>query len=402
MILVFVLTMISDIAFYMIFANFITHAEFGSGVVTLVPLIVMSVVATFSYLLNNIRPVLRFLPILLLPICFYWTQNTGAFLLLLLPCIYLSINISEKNFTFSMDRLRQKILFCMKTSFLPLVAIVFMGYEYLISVHYFYFLFIYFFCAIYIMRVTRADEKTISNPKFIMINLATVTGSLVLLSGLGAPQVMRVVMQIIGFIYFNLVLHGLMFAINVIILLLSLIGFDRFVENLRNADFVNQGAEGAAGFNGYPLDVSGAEMHPFLGLYVIQWVFVIILIAAAIFILKKLINKQGQNYASKGILSLSSSISEESQRGKQQSIFAPKNPRLAIRYYYRKFLKICLEKGCPALKGDTSEDINKNNRNNFSLENIGRLRELYIKARYSEHAINNSESKEARDLVKRL
>ena len=252
------------------------------------------------------------------------------------------------------------------------------------------------------MRVTRADEKTISNPKFIIINLATVIGSLGLLSGLGSPQVMRVVTQIIGFIYFNFILHGLMFIISTFILLLSLIGFDRFVENLRNTDLVNQGAEGAAGVDGYPLDVSESAMRSFLGVYVIQWILVIILIAAAIFILKKLMNKQGQSYISRGIISLSSAISEESQRGKRQSIFAPKDPRLAIRHHYRKFLKVCSEKGCPALKGDTSEDINKNNKNNFSCENIAKLRELYIKARYSEHAIKSSESKEAGEIMKRL
>ena len=402
MILIFVLAIISDIVFYMMIANFVTHAEFGSGVITLTPLVVMAIAAASSYMLNNIRPVLRFLPILLLSLCFHQVQNAGAFLLMLLPCLYLSLNIFNKNFVFDIDRLRQKILLCMKLSFLPLIAVIFRGYEYLIAVYYFHFLFVYFVCAIYLMRVTRADIKTISNPKFIIINLATVIGSLALLSLLGSPQVMRLLLQGLRFVYFNFVIHILLFAANVVIGFLALIGFDRFVENLsQNAALRDRTTQGS-GADGYFIDVSEAAMRTFLGIYAVQWVFIIALVAAAIFVFMKLMNKQGQNYSSKGIISISSVFSEESRNRKKQGLFAPKDPRAAIRYHYCKFLNICTEKGQPASKGDTSEDINENNQDCFSNESMSRLRALYIKARYSEHVIESKEGKEAGELVKRL
>jgi hypothetical protein len=133
----------------------------------------------------------------------------------------------------------------------------------------------------------------------------------------------------------------------------------------------------------------------------------VIIIAFALFVYKMRKGRVRRNYELKAVSEIRSTveaipISAETYSTAGPSLFTPRDPRLAVRHHYRRFLKLCAERGCPPEKGDTSGEINAKNKAKFPEDSIMRLRELYIKARYSEHPIASKDSKEAGELVRGL
>lgn len=69
---------------------------------------------------------------------------------------------------------------------------------------------------------------------------------------------------------------------------------------------------------------------------------------------------------------------------KSAAMFRPKEPRLAVRWYYRKYLKEGVSRGALLLPSDTSERVLIKYESLFEGDSSAGLREAYIKARYSQ------------------
>ena len=75
-------------------------------------------------------------------------------------------------------------------------------------------------------------------------------------------------------------------------------------------------------------------------------------------------------------------------------LFPPADPRKAVRYYYRQFLKICRRHGYVLEKSDNSAIVEHSAKYIFRPENfsiLSHLRQIYIKARYSEHHVTDQD-----------
>ena len=108
MMTIFILSLICDIAFYMIFANIFAQAQFEGAITSLMPLIIMVISACCACFLQKIRARWRFLPLLLLPLCLFWQHNAATAVLLSLPCAYIAITIFLKIFTVGNKWLKPK------------------------------------------------------------------------------------------------------------------------------------------------------------------------------------------------------------------------------------------------------------------------------------------------------
>jgi len=400
MIILFVLALICYIVLYMAFANILTQALFGVSLTTVLPLIIMAISAAGAYLLHKVRSWLRFLPILLLPLCFWpvlqlplssnLEQNFAYALLLVPPCANIILTIALKKFSIIAGRLRETIKICALAMILPL-GLITIGYAFLNSIFYFHLAIIYIGCAICILRLARADAKTLSKPKYIFINLAPVIGCLMVLLIIGSPQVLTALWQ-------NIILPALMFIVRIAAWLISKLS--RPAEPPLEIDLVDEEDKIEVPDEGM---FEGTELPGFV-LYIMG---AVVLIAIAIFVIKKLRGRVKHKYVSEGFSETRSiietaSISAETLTAARPSLFTPQDPRLAVRYHYRRFLILCAKRGAPPENSDTSGDINAKNKATFPAESIARLRELYIKARYSEHPVASCDSKEAGDLVKGL
>jgi len=392
MIALFLLQTICDLAVYMMFASMILQIVFEVGAPSLMPLLILSAVASFSFLLFKVRPWLRLLPILLLPLCFFWMRNMASVVLLSLPCAYTVLIIILKRFTVESENQRWRTKLYARFVFLPLMSIFIFGYEAVVSFYYFHYLFIYLGCAIGIIRLSRSGGKNASNTKFILINTGAVIGCLALLSVLGMPQTFGVVLR--GVRYLLMSLRNMLSPRD---------------ELVANNDGVEYGILPEEEFELEPVTmISGPAVLILIGAVLLA-VFVFFLVSD----LRKR-NRDGlkgtgrskrRKHKAAGVSEVRGSAapaSRETRPGGKQGFFAPKDPRMAVRHHYRQFLKMCAKKGRPPETGDTSKDVNIKNRGNFSGGGMHSLRELYIKARYSAHEIGKSESAESGELVKNL
>ena len=392
MIALFLLQTICDLAVYMMFASMILQVVFEVGVPSLMPFLILSAVTSFSFLLLKVRSWLRLLPVLLLPLCFYWMHNVASVVLLSFPCAYTVLIIVLKRFNVESENQRWRIKLYAKFVFLPLVSIFIFGYETVVSFFYFHYLFIYLGCAIGILRLSRSGRKNASSTKYILINTGAVIGSLAVLSVLGMPQT------------FGIVLRGVRY------LLMSLRNmFSPGDEPVANNDRGEYGILPEEEFELEPVTmISGPAVLILIGA---------VLIGVVVFFLVSDLRRRNRDgfkgtSRQKRRKNKTTGISEirdsavpalmETRPGSKQGFFTPRDPRMAVRHHYRQFLRMCAKKGNPPEAGDTSKDVNIKNRGNFSGRGMHRLRELYIKARYSEHEIGKSDSAESGELVKNL
>lgn len=82
----------------------------------------------------------------------------------------------------------------------------------------------------------------------------------------------------------------------------------------------------------------------------------------------------------------------------------PKTYSERIRQYYLNFMKFSTKKGVKLRSSDTTLDINKKAKHNANLDNtlINKLRELYIKVRYSNYDASSEDAREASSYLKEI
>jgi len=384
------------------------HPLLESGMINILPLLIISIVAAFSYLLNNYRSKLRFIPIVLLPLCFYslvklpissyTVYNIGTVLLLLAPLTYIVVKISQRKFSFGLKTLRGSIKGYAIVAFAPLMVLIFDGFALLSSIYYFNYVVIFVGCALGLLRSARATGKMLSEPKFVAITLAPVMVAMLLL--LVSQQIAQVIWRVIQFVSLSIVVPVILFVANAIGWFFSLFyTHDPTTAPLLDGGGLQQELEFLYQYT--QTHTEGTHIYIVAGILIIILAIAVYKVIRVIFRGKQIRTKRGVTEERSHIVSLPEKMLVENHTEHKSGLFVPKDSRMAVRYYYRRFLKICAEKGVPHEVGDTSEDVNSKNKSKFPAESMARLRVLYIKARYSEHDIEKSESKEAKELIKK-
>lgn len=73
-----------------------------------------------------------------------------------------------------------------------------------------------------------------------------------------------------------------------------------------------------------------------------------------------------------------------------------------IRYYYRKFLKLCISRDIEIKSSDTTLQINDKSTGEFDEEALHNMREAYIKVRYGEETADKQKAREFRKFFSKL
>jgi hypothetical protein len=355
-------------------------------------------------LLNGIGPRLRFLPLILLPLCFLPSPNIATVVILLPPCLYLAVNIALKNYRPNFLRTRGQVRVGVIIAFIPLVSLVFRGYEYLAGAFYFHFVFAIIACGACLSRMLQNDEKTVSSPGFIALNLGRLASVFAALFVLGSPFVVsaltRIVSAALAFVYASIIAPVLVFTMSLFARRL-LIDEPAVIPEL--AGF----PDGATGLLEEYEPAHANEPSAFGIPEPVQWIIAAVFIAFAAFLVFKAIKRLLEGRMQKNpdsilFSSLPANFHEEAKQSKKPSFFTPRDPRRAVRHNYRRFLKICAEKGEPPDIGDTTFEVYQKNMGKLPDAPMSGLRELYIKARYSDKRVEKSEVKESGDLLKRF
>ncbi|GEM_PF-1967173 len=85
-----------------------------------------------------------------------------------------------------------------------------------------------------------------------------------------------------------------------------------------------------------------------------------------------------------------------------KNLLKPKSKEDRVRIYYQEFLMDLMEKGMVLLPSDTTVDILRKGASYYSEEELSIFRNIYIKVRYGEKAIDNKTYKEAKRIYERI
>jgi len=395
MVFLFGLSVACNVIFYLLFANLITEA-FVTFPSLLIPPVIIIFASMLSYVLNeNGKP--RMLPALLLPLVFLFANSIEGAVVLAIPALYALISMAKRLFYFDKEKLRRRTIVCGKIVFVPLVGLLFGGYDRLLYTSYFAYLFVFAVCAISLLRISRSGENNISDKKFIGLNIGIVTLFLVGAGILVSPPVLNALSVFVGFFFSSIFVPTILFIISIFISIISLVP-------LPEAGIFEPDA--GDGFAGQPTGMFQANLEqPDATVFTIV-VITILLIIALIVLRKVWANvKIRHKFFNTGFESQSYSqiepfMSIKESRVRDSRFFTPRDPRLAVRHYYRRFLRLCIKKGNLLQVGETSHDVTQKNVKHFPIANMSALRVLYIKARYSNHEITALDSKETAKILK--
>ena len=129
----------------------------------------------------------------------------------------------------------------------------------------------------------------------------------------------------------------------------------------------------------------------------------VILIIMILYIIYRLIKKEGnRRYESTDYIEEREYIKQPKKKKKRfDREKYPKELKDQIRYYYRKFLNKLSKKDVEILKTDSSLSINKKAERALGKDS-NRIREIYIRSRYSDSKVDEDLVEEIRDLYKKL
>ena len=260
---------------------------------------------------------------------------------------------------------------------------------------------VYMLTGVCLMRILREDGR-LAKSRNVIVLIVMLVGSVVL-AGLQTPQL---VLGVIGFIYRNVItwiLTGAAFGVGAVIYVIieafrRLFSFLRFGGNETAADGGGVGPD----INEEPIEAFVHGFPPWVG--VVATVLLVLAVAYVIFVIMRRMLGSRVKEDAKELYTEEREHIKPRGRSIKNRILRPKDPRLAIRWYYCKYLKEGTHRrGRKHYASDTSLNILKKYRPYFSGREAEDLRELYITARYQgRKEVHKSEADAASDLWNNL
>jgi hypothetical protein len=150
------------------------------------------------------------------------------------------------------------------------------------------------------------------------------------------------------------------------------------------------------------IDIVGFFKNNILVNLFMQIIIIVVIIIVIIWILRRRNNfsQVKEEYTqSKEFMT----VSKESNMFKGlNNIFKSKTSIEYIRYYYLKYLRMCITKNIDIKDSDTSLDVYNKSKNHYNIDVINSLREIYIKVRYNNLSPSNKEKKKYLNIYKKL
>ena len=134
---------------------------------------------------------------------------------------------------------------------------------------------------------------------------------------------------------------------------------------------------------------------------VIMVILIIVGLICMYFIFKRMLYRRGRQDTA-GFEQ--QSLTVNAPKTEKDRLIAPKDPREAVRWHYRRFLRYCKSKDMAIKPSHDSREINALvvSRDIAEPEQLEPLRDLYIAARYSDREITQQDVNQAKDQLKRI
>ncbi len=256
-------------------------------------------------------------------------------------------------------------------------------------------------CGVTLLRTLRHDRAVIEGGAFKLANLLTMTalcaGALVLSS----PQVLALTAGTVGFVYSNIILPVMLSAIYLLLRFFSL--FSGLFSLLFGREIVTKPDES----NGIMGNGSDFEFEEIIGTGVPAWLTAALILCAAalvVFLLvclfRYLAGKNRRFDQPAGLISVREALPGD--EGKSAlGLFARRTNRETVRHYYRKHLSLAEKAGGITPVMDSAQVL-KTFAKSAPEAPLSALRDIYVPARYSSHAVSKAQADLAKSLYAQI
>ncbi len=399
--LVFSLKILTDLFFYMFAFSSVTSIAQHSGLLATSPLIVAlaAYFSRFFYIKSPKKQYLRFIPLLLCAGCFIFTQYTADVVVTVPMILYVAFVAVKRQYEVGYDEMLTRFYFCLKLIILPLLIMViannWAGFIEVMLPYFFFFLVL----TVMLLRMLRHNEKILTDRRFRLMNIAEMLllcGAGYLLSSGYMQTAFRFLLGLVIRFILRPVLMGVVYIFAGFAWVLNKI-FSGIDFNMENVDLSGlndlgqsmQQSDQTAQQYAQNQDNPAARVMT----YVLIGVGALIIILVVILLFRALM-RAGRQEEDNRFADVRESLDDSDRDGARRLTRAPRD---RVRYYYRKFLKLCDARGIGAGAHLNSREINDQARHVYSPASLATLRALYIRARYSSGEITHGDVKSAKD-----
>ena len=398
MILCYFLKLLSEISLLFVVADcFLSVA--AVGVESLIPAVICAAVGALAYWMDEKHgnKTKFLLPLLLIPVLLYG-ETFGTYLAIGLAALYVGLMIWQKRYYMDHDsqaeffRTGIFIVGCLSVPFILLMKLNYIG----------PFILLYLMSSIFMLRLLRQDAAIFNETRFRVINLLTVSAIVLLTVFISSDWFLGMAGMVLGKIYDILVIpifytiytFGYALYYLVVEILLPK-GFGDTTKKLNFGDMgmpdeMKEALLGEEQVNGEPF------MMLLKGVFLIVGVILVLLL---VYRNSKSRNSRSNGGAREARTSVSMIRPEEKIYSDH---IAPREPRAAVRYHYRNFLRLCQSMGQEFPRHYTSLHIENMVSTKFDKETLRSMRQTYIRARYSEQDITKDDVSSMKAQVKKL
>ena len=398
MTLCYFLKLLSELSLLFVVADcFLSVA--AVGVESLIPAVFFAAVGAVAYWMDekHSNKTKFLLPLLLIPM-FLFGESFGTYLAIGLGALYVGLMIWQKRYYMDHDsqsdffRIGMFAVGALSVPFVLLMKIDFIA----------PFVLLYLMSGIFGLRLMRQDAAIFNETRFRVLNLLSVAGIVLLAVLISSDWFLGLAGMILGKIYDVLVI-----PIFYVIYACGYALYYLFIEIIFAGGYGDTTKKLNFGDMSMPDEMKDALLgeeqvngEPFLML--LKGVFLIVGILLVLLLVYR--NSKSRNSRSKD--SAREARTSVTMIRPEEKIYAdhiaPREPRAAVRYHYRNFLRLCLSLGQEFPRHYTSQHIENMTIGNFDKETLKSMRKTYIRARYSEHDITKDDVSSIKAQVKKL
>ncbi len=380
--LLFFLKMISEFSFYFIPANYAARQLGGQGV-PLALCLLPALAAGLCQILYQKQSRWERAPLLLCLLGLLFLRHGGDWGVYLFGCVYGCLTVFRRFYFQSHETAVDNFNRCsaILAFVMPALCVAAGGLEELVQCVPLALLFLG--ASVLQTRMLRHDDASVESPAFLLRNAAAL-GALTLLGGLVSTPAFRAVSRNAFSFLWNLIVVNLaqLLAYGVVVIAWVL----GKIYSLFRPDFSPTLPE--QGEIKLSFGLSGLEYEEVTGApFWVQALLIggALLLAAALmgYALYRLAGRRRPPDRNASFQDQRERL-EIRQKPPRREIFPPRDPRRAVRYYYRKFLQDALRRGIVLTPDCTTRDICRRAAQLYDPQALEDLRRCYLLARYSD------------------
>ena len=390
MILCYFLKLLADCALYFVAANCFMGVA-NVAIDSYWPAILLALVGTLAYWMEEKYSKYRFLCIPLLALVLLFAKGVGTGGILLIPAFYVALCIKDKRYFTDAEMQSNIFKWGLAGAFVVyfLFALV-IGVQWVVQ-----YIMLFLFTNMFLMRLLRQNPAHRNDKEVLLNNALNVGLALGVTAVLTMEPVLRL-MKSLWQLFYDKVLEPISSGIAFGVYLLFGGIAKEVGEYLDSQKWYHSTKKLNIGSGNWINDEILAPLEEELGVnsiavLVVQILLIIAGLVGVFFLVKKM--RRGRNLQ-EGTAVREHRRAVTVRREEEKApldLIAPKEPRAAVRFYYRKFLQLCkkLEYQFPA--SFTSKQIENSVSKRFGEEPTQHIRQTYIRARYSSEEITDAD-----------